>query len=389
MAVTKPNLIMSGASMYGVKRARDGASGRSMAQNAALGLDNFSRLLRSEPSAARDFMPQGQGAGVAANAELMKAAGLENAQPVSQMLPGLTPVMPGVTPGASLPQGLMPEHNLRDMSALQKALQANAKPLATASGLRSLENARMMGGDAAALSLKSAIHKVKDAAKTAVEAVAGSLGKLSSLFESGREGVAAIGYDQMGGTSYGAYQIASNTGSFDEFLKYLDKHAPDYSKELRKAGDPNSGGKSGAVPDAWRAIAARDPDGFGALQHGFIEQNLYEPAAKSLGDQGIDETRLSPVMREVLFSTAVQHGAGGAARIVGRAMQGVKLQDLLADEGAPGAKNKAEEMAIRRIYDIRQQQFGSSTPYVQQAVSNRLNSEMQVALNMLKTGEVG
>lgn len=381
MPVTKPNLITSSASMYGVKRARDGASNRGMARNAALGLDNFSRLLQNEPAAARNFEPQGRGVGAAANRELMKAAGLDNAQPF----------MPAQLPGIPGAQGLMPANNLADMSAAQKSMQISAQPLAMAAqGFRSLESVRLRGGDGAVLALKSAAHKVKAVAGIVEELLAGSMGKLSSLFESGREGVAAIGYDKLGGTSYGTYQIASNTGTFDEFLKYLDKHAPGYARELRRSGDANTGSKSGPAPDAWRAIAARDPEGFNALQHGFIERRLYAPAAKSLGEQGIDEARLGPVLREVLFSTAVQHGPNGAARIVGRAMRGVKLQDLMAEEGTPGVnRSRAEEMAIRRIYDVRRKQFGSSAPHVREAVSNRLNSEMRMALNMLKTGDIG
>lgn len=389
MAVTKPNLIASSASMYGVKRARDGAANRSMAQNAAMGLDNFSRLLQSDPSAAQNFMPQGQGLlggsmGAAANRELMKAAGLEGAQPFSPNMANL--------PGQPAVQRAMANPNLRNMDAIQKAMQESSKPLSMVQGLRSLESARLKGSDGAVLNMKSTANKVKAVAETAaevVESVVSGIGKLASLFESGREGVAAIGYDKVGGTSYGTYQIASNTGTFDEFLKYLDKHSPDYAKELRKAGEANTGSKNGAVPDAWRNIAGRDPEGFAALQQGFIEEQLYGPAARRLGEQGIDEARFGPVMREVLFSTAVQHGAGGAARIVGRAMQGVNVNDLLSDEGTPGVnKTRAEEMAIKRIYEIRQRQFESSTPYVREAVSNRLNSEMQMALNMLKTGNL-
>ena len=374
MAVSKPNLITQSAQMYGVKRARDGASNRSMAQNAALGLDNFARLLQSDPSGvqqgAQNFMPQGQlpqGArsGVGANSEFLKAAGFEGMQPFNP-------------------------HSLSNMNAMQKAMQENPQPLSAAYGLRSLDSARLGGSEGAALAMRTAAHKLKGAAQSVAQAVTGSMGALSSLFESGREGVAAIGYDKVGGTSYGAYQIASNTGSFDEFLNYLDKHAPGYAKELRGAGEADTGSRQGGVPDAWRAIAARDPEGFNKLQHGFIEEKHYSQAARQLGKEGIDESKLSPALREVLFSTAVQHGPSGAARIIVRASQGVDVKALMAPEGMPGVdKARAEEQVIKRIYSIRQEQFGSSSAYVQQAVSNRLNSEMQMALNMLKTGSVG
>lgn len=370
MAVSKPNLISQSAQMHGVKRAREGSSSRSMAQNAALGLDNFSRLLNGDPAAGQTLMPQTQApqgvrTGVSANSDILRAAGLD----------GMQPFKPG---------------GMNDIAALQKAMQEGVEAFGPAYGMRSLDSARLGGSEGAVLAMRTAAHKLKGAAQSVAQAVTGSMGKLSSMFESGREGVAAIGYDKVGGTSYGTYQIASNTGTFDEFLKYLDKHSPVYAKELRGAGEANTGSKEGGVPDAWRAIAGRDPKGFGALQHGFIEEKLYTQAAKQLGKHGLDESKLSPVLREVFFSTAVQHGPSGAARIMGRAAEGVDINALTAPEGMTGpGKAKAEEQVIKRIYSIRQEQFGSSSAYVQQAVSNRLNSEMQVALNMLKTGNIG
>lgn len=375
MPVSKPNLITTGASMPSMKRARDAAVNRSMAQNAALGLDNFARLLQNEPSGAQNFMPQAQSTagasvGVARNNDLLQAAGFQNGE---LFLPGNDGI-----------------NKLREMSAMQKAMQQSSQPLVTANGLRSLESARPRGSEGAVLGIKSATHKIKSAVKVTAESMIGSIGKLSSLFESGSNGIAAIGYDKVGGTSYGTYQIASNTGTFDDFLQYLEEHAPDFAKELRKAGEANTGSKDGAMPDAWRAISAREPEKFASLQHGFIEKKLYKVAAKNLGELGIDESKLSPVMREVLFSTSVQHGAGGAARIIGRAVGEADSAVLNAPDGMPGVdKAKAEESVIKRIYAIRQGQFSSSTPYVQKAVERRLNSELQVALNMLKTGDLG
>jgi hypothetical protein len=368
MAVSKPNLITQSAQLHGVKRARDSAANRSMAQNAALGLDNFARLLQSDPSGTQNFMPQGgraQGARAGLSDELLKAAGFQGAEPFN--------------PRA-----------MQGMNTAQRAMQMNNKPLMTAQGLQNLNLARSGGSEGAVLAMRAAAHKLKDAAQSVAQAVAGSMGKLSSMFESGREGVEAIGYDKVGGTSYGSYQIASNTGTFDEFLQYLDKHSPSHAKELRAAGKANTGSREGGVPDAWRAIARRDPEGFGALQHGFIEEKLYGQAAKQLSRQGLDESKLSPVLREVLFSTAVQHGPSGAARIMSRAAEGVDLKALTAPEGLPETgKARAEEQLIERVYSIRQEQFGSSASHVQKAVSNRLNSEMQMALNMLKTGSIG
>lgn len=373
MPVSKPNQIMAGASMHSVKRARDGSANRSMAQNAALGLDNFSRLLQNNPLGTQELALEKQQQAAQVNSKILEQTGLQNA----------TPYTPSVMPNAL--QGV--SDNLQNMSTMQKAMLMSDQPLSMTRVFRNLDASRLQGSDSAVLAMRTAAHKVKDAAESVSEAVSSVMGKLSSLFESGHDGVAAVGYDKVGGTSYGTYQIASNTRTMDEFLKFLEQKAPEYSKELRAAGPANTGSKQGAMPDAWRGIAARDPEGFKALQHDFIEQKHYNAAAEKLAEHGIEASKLSPVMREVLFSTAVQHGPSGAARIVSRAA-GTDSAQLM--QPIPGSDAKrTEEQVIKRIYGIRQEQFGSSTPYVQQAVAGRLNSEMQTALNMLKTGNLG
>jgi hypothetical protein len=243
--------------------------------------------------------------------------------------------------------------------------------------------ARPSGSEAAILALRSSGHKLKEA----VESALGNLGKLAAMFESGDEGGSAIGYDRMGGTSYGKYQISSKAGTMDEFIAFLHKKAPHLAKELKAAGPANTGGRKGKMPETWRDISSRDPQGFEKLQHEFVHERLYLPTLRRLKGQGLDESDFSPVMREVLFSTAVQHGPTGAARIMGRAMEksgGALSAAAWGDKGASAVKG--EEVLIKRIYSLRQGQFGSSASHVQKAVSGRLQNEMNTALRMLKTG---
>lgn len=203
----------------------------------------------------------------------------------------------------------------------------------------------------------------------------GDLGKLAARFESGAAGIAAIGYDRNGGTSYGKYQIASRVGSMDSFLKFLDTAAPDIAKSLRGAGPANTGSRRGAMPDMWRKIAAEQPDRFEALQEKFIYDSHYKPALEGiLAKTSLTESQLSGAMQEVLWSTAVQHGPAGAVRIFSRAARHL---------GDTAGKN-FDTRLISNIYDIRAQQFGSSTEQVQNSVRNRMRQEKQLALNMLK-----
>ncbi len=200
------------------------------------------------------------------------------------------------------------------------------------------------------------------------------LGKLSARFESGSDGIAAIGYDSTGGTSYGKYQIASKVGSMRSFLSFLDSEAPDLSKRLRNAGPANTGSRRGAMPDAWRAIASEQPERFEQLQEAFIHQSHYKPALDAIEQcTGIKSDNLSAAMREVIWSTAVQHGPAGAAKIFARA------DDM---SGKAGDANY-ERKLITNVYNVRAGQFGSSTSQVREAVRSRFRQERQLALNML------
>lgn len=200
--------------------------------------------------------------------------------------------------------------------------------------------------------------------------------ELSAQFESGALGAAAVGYDRTGGTSYGLYQIASKTGTMDSFLGFLDSAAPDIAKRLRAAGPADTGSKEGAMPDAWRAIANQSPKRFADLQRDFIRQSHFDPAARGVLERtGVDPREMSQAVQEVLWSTAVQHGATGAARLFERAV----------DKAGPDTAEGFEARLIEQVYDERATQFGSSTKRVQAAVDNRFRAEKQLALLMLQT----
>ncbi|MCL1939030.1 MAG: hypothetical protein FWG04_00005 [Desulfovibrionaceae bacterium] len=211
------------------------------------------------------------------------------------------------------------------------------------------------------------------------------LGSLAAKFESGSEGIAAIGYDRKGGTSYGKYQIASRVGTMDAFISYLRDKAPDLAGRLNAAGPANTGGRNGKMPTEWRNIAAEQPDRFEQLQSEFIRTSHFEPAMRGIAEStGLVFEKMPKALQEVLFSTAVQHGPSGATRIVSQAVQRVGAQKLQSDDGKkPAAAKKAEEQLITQIYNLRAGQFISSTAQVQSAVRNRLKQEMREAIQML------
>lgn len=198
-------------------------------------------------------------------------------------------------------------------------------------------------------------------------------GSLCEKFESGALGVAAVGYDSVGGTSYGLYQIASKVGTMGEFLEFLDDRAPDLSRRLREAGPANTGSRDGKMPKVWQEIAAENPKRFADLQRDFIRDSHYAPASQAIKERtGLDVERQSPVLKEVLWSTAVQHGPAGAARIFAGAVESAKLS------GGP-----FEETLVGQVYERRATQFGSSSAGVQAAVQRRFQQERALAMLMM------
>jgi hypothetical protein len=190
------------------------------------------------------------------------------------------------------------------------------------------------------------------------------LGGLSAKYESsGSPG--AIGYDSTGGYSYGTYQLAHNNAK-----SFVDQSP--YAREFQGLTF-----NSPQFQRKWKEVAARDPQGFEKAQHDFIQQTHFTPQTTILQNNGIDVSTLSPVLQNVIWSTAVQHGP--STPIVLSALKQV----------GPTA---SDEEKIRAIYTARWnngRNFASSTPAVQKAVYNRFfgpQGEMNLALANAKRG---
>ena len=185
-------------------------------------------------------------------------------------------------------------------------------------------------------------------------------GDLSARYESGAAGSAAIGYDKKGGTSYGRYQLSSKQGSMDGFLRFLEGkggEAAAIAARLRAAGPADTGGMSGAMPEAWKR-EARTP-GFADLEREYIQREFYDPAMRSLPSGAAAAVLASPQLQQMVWSTAVQHGAGGASDIFRKAWRdGMGNEDF-----------------VRAAYAERATRFGGSEPDVRASVQRRLRRE--------------
>ena len=358
-------------------------------------------------------LPQMPGNGALAAAAALGNNGVPG---MSGGVPGM-PGMPGTMPGGlggAMPSGIMPPAGPSRITR-ESLVQGNVPDGTTYGAVPSAQSYARGGDKPWEMAVRSTSHKRADGALDAgrmalqlkgmhpgaapkgglagqspsyagAQGVPGLLGALAARFESGADGIAAVGYDSHGGTSYGKFQISSRAGTMKQFMNYLSENAPDLAKRLAGAGPANTGSKNGRMPQTWKAIASEQPERFEKLQSDFVHESHFEPAAQALEkNTGVSFANMPEALREVLFSTAVQHGAAGAVRIVSRALE--RLSTPSGQQKAMPARQAYEtgKELIQHIYAIRAGQFGSSSMHVQSSVKNRLQEEMQEALSMFGT----
>ncbi|RKH46804.1 LysM peptidoglycan-binding domain-containing protein [Corallococcus sp. AB050B] len=209
----------------------------------------------------------------------------------------------------------------------------------------------------------------------------GELGSLSRKYEARGPGTVSTGKGDKGGVSYGSYQFASANGSAQSFVNSLKKTNPDYYKAL-------SGSKPGSAEfsSAWKQLAAKDPKGFDKAQHDYIKATHYDPGAANIKKAtGIDLDKRSAALRDVAWSTSVQHGPGKADDIFKKALAGrdpakVSDEQLIKDIYAERGRTNASGTLVH---------FSGNSKEVQKGVANRFKSEAKDALAMLKKEQSG
>lgn len=187
------------------------------------------------------------------------------------------------------------------------------------------------------------------------------LGQLSATFES-REDPGAIGYDSTGGFSYGKYQLAHNNAldfirksPFADAFRGLTFNSPKWREK-------------------WKEVARTDPKNFEQEQHAYIAATHYKPQVDKLKAAGIDVSKLSQAMKDVIWSTAVQHGPNTSI---------IETAFKRAGQGYDESK------LIRQVYALRWgggKNFAKSTKDVRESVYNRFfgkDGELNTALSQV------
>jgi hypothetical protein len=199
--------------------------------------------------------------------------------------------------------------------------------------------------------------------------VNGGMGSLSAKYEStGSPGTISNTKGDPGGKSYGVFQFASNMGSLNGFLMWLSSADANIYSRLMEARSQDGG--NGSHFDAmWVQISNENSQHFYDLQYTYIKSVYFDPVVAYFKPKGLDIEARSKTLQNVVWSTSVQHGVGGAETIIG-------LQNLSA----------SDREIIIGIYNERMKvdvYFNSSSPSVRQAVYNRFERELQDALAML------
>ncbi|KAF1003292.1 MAG: hypothetical protein GAK28_04797 [Luteibacter sp.] len=213
--------------------------------------------------------------------------------------------------------------------------------------------------------------KVVSGARTAGDWI---LGQTSKLFESGKGGAGTVssGKGDLGGASYGTYQLSSSQGTLQNFLK-SSKYGDQFAG--LKPGSPEFNAK-------WKEVAAADPS-FAGAQHDFIKSTHYDPALAGLKDGGIDLSGRGAAVQDALWSTSVQFGAGnskkGAVSMFQKALAGKDLSSL-SDEDIVSA---VQDYKIANNDKL----FASSSQAVRAGTAGRAKSEKERLLALAASGD--
>ncbi|ERK32172.1 DUF4214 domain-containing protein [Clostridium intestinale] len=157
------------------------------------------------------------------------------------------------------------------------------------------------------------------------------LGILSEVYESnGDPGAVSTGNGDPGGKSYGVWQLSSKVGSLDSFISWLYNEKKDFYNVLitAKIADGNTNGVN--FDNAWKTLANDYYIEFYNLQHKYIKLTYYDQLLKKLMSIGdFDGLLQSFSIRNVLWSTAVQHGATGAFNIISKFKNVKNIEDFI------------------------------------------------------------
>jgi hypothetical protein len=170
---------------------------------------------------------------------------------------------------------------------------------------------------------------------------------LSAKYESsGDPASVSSGSGDLGGISYGIYQLASNASSVDSFVNWLRNYPyralANYGHVLAEH-DVNSEG----FIQTWKDIGTTDPGNFTRLQNEYAKLVYFDAAARHLLFAEYDITSKSVAMQAVLLSRSVQYSAGNMVELYNEAVKRLGYPNLSYVDDA-----RFDYGMIANIYDF-------------------------------------
>lgn len=198
------------------------------------------------------------------------------------------------------------------------------------------------------------------------------LGSLSARWESGNRGPSTISTSihDPGGTSYGTYQISNKHGYVSDYLKHEGAQFCEYFEDFKPG--------TTEFNKRWKRIAMESPQAFHQAEHNFIKRTHYDPFVYHLRKQlQFDVRDFSPIIQDVIWSTAVQHGPN--SQVVINALKSDPIYQL------------SEYEIINKIYTERSKKTDDNLYYFprikenwQNHLTNRFDEERMEALAQLR-----
>lgn len=144
-----------------------------------------------------------------------------------------------------------------------------------------------------------------------------NLGQTSKRFETGGRGAGTVstGKGDHGGVSYGSYQMSSNMGVVQDFLK-----SSGYGSKFSGLAV-----NSEAFKKKWKEIAASDKN-FEKAQHDYTKRTHFDVQNKGLAKRGISLNMNSAAIQDMLWSTSVQFGPHN--KVIDKALQGKDVSKM-------------------------------------------------------------
>ena len=204
------------------------------------------------------------------------------------------------------------------------------------------------------------------------------LGDLSAKYESNGDcGSVSNCSGDAGGTSYGCYQFATNAGVPQAFVAWLQSIGNQYGDTLANAGDAGSDGFN----QAWQNIANNDSDTFFQLQHDYVKSVYYDTAVEELRNNNYNINNHNEVMKNVIWSRAVQYGTGNIVEMFTDAVHSLGYDNLSYVDSADYDANM-----IKAIYlnVCSTPEWTNGSPDLREGLYNRFQNECNDALAMLE-----